>query len=221
MKKNNTRLLVIPLILSALWSCSVLHRSYKPGDTLILQPGPKEGIDAYIENWSGENYPNRNWGGYDAFAASAWTAKGSELTVRCLMKFDLHKITPGTRIRKAALSLYAVSTPGIGSGHSAMSGPNDFLLMKVTSPWDEYKVTWNTQPSVTDENEVRLPGTTSELKDYENIDLTAMVQEMIDNPTENYGIMIRLAEESYYRRVIFGSSDNAVSRKRPKLVIDF
>lgn len=137
------------------------------------------------------------------------------------MKFDLHKIPPGTPIKKATLSLYAVSTPGIGKGHSTMSGPNDFLLMKVTSPWDEYKVTWNTQPTVTDENEVKLPATKGKMQDFKNIDVTSLIQEMINEPSENYGFEIRLVNENHFRRVLFGSSDNANAKKRPKLVIEF
>jgi hypothetical protein len=218
------RTLIIPFILTlfmAFYSCSLNRKCFKSGDILTLQPGAKDGIDAYIENYQGDNYPNRNWGDYDAFAAVAWTAKGDPLTVRCLLKFDLHKIRAKAKIKKATLSLYAVSTPGIGTGHSTLSGPNDFVLKKITSPWEEHKVTWNTQPSVTDKNEIILLATNSETQDFTDIDMTDLVQEMIEKPGGNYGLMISLMNENHYRRVIFGSSDNANSQKRPKLVIEF
>ena len=102
-----------------------------------------------------------------------------------------------------------------------MSGENDFTLNRITSNWDENTVTWNTQPSVSMINEIQLPATTSENQDFIDIDITQWIQEMIDKPAENYGFMIRLKNETYYRRVIFGSSDNANSEKRPKLVIKF
>jgi hypothetical protein len=221
MARNIYLLILFIICFDAFFSCSNLKKCYKGPEILTIQPGPNEGIDSYIENWPGENYTNRNWGSYDAFAAVAWTAKGDALTVRCLLKFNLSNICKYVKIKKARLSLYAVSTPGIGTGHSTMNGPNDFVLQKITSPWDEYKVTWNSQPTITSENEVILPPTTSERQDYTDIDITRMIQEMIQKPSENYGLMIRLLNENYYRRVIFGSSDNADSQKRPKLVIEF
>ena len=68
---------------------------------------------------------------------------------------------------------------------------------------------------------VKLSASTSEMQDYKNIDVTAMIQEMINKPSENYGFMIRLVNENHYRRILFGSSDNANVKKRPKLVVDF
>jgi len=219
MKKAILILLISSLC--GLYSCNTSHKYVKTGKVLTFQPGPKDGIDAYIEDWPGENYPNRNWGNYDAFTAVAWTSHGAPLKVRCLLKFDLRHIHTKSPIRKATLSLYSVGTPGIGPGHSAMSGSNEFVLAKVTSPWDELKVTWNTQPSFTEEAAIRLPETSSEKQDFLDIDVTKMVQDMIDNPENNYGIMIKLANEEYYRRVIFGSSDNNDPMKRPKLTIAF
>jgi len=146
---------------------------------------------------------------------------GRLLTVRCLLKFDLHKIRTKNPIKKATLSLYAVSTAGIGKGHSTLSGSNEFVLVKVTSSWKEHKVTWNTQPCFTEEGTIQLPATSSEMQDFLDIDVTKMVQDMINNPKENYGVMIKLVTEEYYRRVIFGSSDNNDPTKRPKLAIQF
>jgi len=188
---------------------------------LVLQPGGEEGIDAFIEAWPYENYSNTNWSSYKGFAAAAWTAGGIQTTARSLLKFDLKSIPAQKRIRRATLSLYSVSLPYIGEGHSSLSGPNDFIINRVISEWDEKKVTWNTQPRVTREGEIILPPSGSPDQDYTNIDVTELVQFMINNPSKNYGIMIRLLNESYYRSVVFGSSDYPNPEKRPKLVIEF
>ncbi|HNX67702.1 MAG TPA: DNRLRE domain-containing protein, partial [Bacteroidales bacterium] len=188
---------------------------------LVLQPGGEEGIDAFIEAWPYENYSNTNWSSYKGFAAAAWTAGGIQTTARSLLKFDLKSIPAQKRIRRATLSLYSVSLPYIGEGHSSLSGPNDFIINRVISEWDEKKVTWNTQPRVTREGEIILPPSGTPDQDYTNIDVTELVQFMIDNPSKNYGIMIRLLNESYYRSVVFGSSDYPNPEKRPKLVIEF
>jgi hypothetical protein len=221
LKKMRTSILIVLLIcISALFSFTQFKKSPNLEKKLVIQPGPVDGIDAYIEYYDGENYPNRNWGDYDAFTAIAWTA-GEPLIVRSLLKFDFSDLCFKSKIKKATLSLFAVGSKSIGTGHSSMSGPNDFSLMQITSPWDEHEVTWNNQPSVSAENVIHLSATDLESKDYTDIDVTGLVQEMIDNPEKNYGIEIRLNTESYYRRVIFGSSDNANPEKRPKLVIEF
>ncbi len=218
--KNYASVITSILVCSyGLFSCSIVKKNHKTNEIIIFQPGPSEGIDAYIEDWPGDNYRNTNWGDYDAFAAVAWTA-GEPLVVRCLLKFDLTSIATGTKIKNATLSLFSISTPGIGSGHSTMSGSNDFVLKKIVEPWDEYQVTWNTQPATTREYEIKLKGTNIEMKDYTDIDMTRQVQEMINHPEENYGLMICLEDENYYRRVVFGSSDNTDPQKRPKLVIE-
>jgi len=188
---------------------------------LVLQPDGEKGIDAFIEAWPYQNYSNTNWSNYKAFAAAAWTSDGIQTTARSLLKFDLKSIPARKRIRRATLSLYSVSLPYLGEGHSSLSGPNDFIINRVISEWDEKKVTWNTQPRITREGEIILPPSGTPDQDYTNIDVTELIQFMIDNPSKNYGIMIRLLTESYYRSVIFGSSDYPNPEKRPKLVIDF
>ncbi|HUX55281.1 MAG TPA: DNRLRE domain-containing protein [Williamwhitmania sp.] len=218
--KNLNAVISFALIMG-LFSCSTVKNEYKAGKVLTIQPGPNEGTDAFIENWDVANYPNRNWGDCIAFTAVAWTGHGDPQTVRSLISFNLTNIPKKAKIRRATLSLYAVSTPQIGAGHSTLGGPNDFVLNKIISPWDENSVTWNTQPQITSKYEVILPASQFDNQDYLNIDITDMVQEMIKTPSKNFGLMIRLLNENNYRRVIFGSSDNPNSQKRPKLVIEF
>jgi len=219
--KFKTQVLCIMTICFMLAGCSSGKNLTNAYSRLVLQPGGEEGIDAFIEAWPYENYSNTNWSSYKGFAAAAWTAGGIQTTARSLLKFDLKSIPAQKRIRRATLSLYSVSLPYIGEGHSSLSGPNDFIINRVISEWDEKKVTWNTQPRVTREGEIILPPSGSPDQDYTNIDVTELVQFMINNPSKNYGIMIRLLNESYYRSVVFGSSDYPNPEKRPKLVIEF
>lgn len=107
----------------------------------------------------------------------------------------------------------------MGKGHSQIFS-NDFLILKVISPWDEHNVTWNTQPNVSEDDIIFVRGTDEKYKDYQ-IDITKFVKEWIEKPKENYGIMIKLVYEEPYNMVLFGSSDNENPEKRPKLLLEF
>ncbi|MCG8685564.1 MAG: DNRLRE domain-containing protein, partial [Desulfobacterales bacterium] len=187
---------------------------------LVLQPGPAEGKDAFIEEYPEANYSNRNFGNYPEILASAWTADGIPLKIRSLIEFDLAEIPEGTKIKSAKLSLYHAISSGHGLGHSSQSGSNEWLLQRVTSDWSEDKVTWNTRPSFTDQNEVLVSESTDPYQDYVDIDVTSLIQDIIDNPTASFGIQLKLATESYYRKVIFSSSDCSDSTLWPKLVVE-
>ncbi len=64
-------------------------------------------------------------------------------------------------------------------------------------------------------NQVELPASTSQFQDYTNIDITALVQEMINEPSTNYGFMIKLNNENYYRSMLFATSDYSNAAKHP------
>lgn len=218
--KSNICLFCVVILSLGLLSCSSGKNILTVNNRVVLQPDSREGIDAFIESWPYENYSNTNWGDYEAFVAIAWTAGGTPMTARSLMKFDLKAIPSGSKVKRATLSLYSTGLPYIGEGHSDLSGPNDFVINRVISKWDERTVTWNTQPRITREGEIILPPSGSYDQDYIDIDITEMVQAMVRKPSENHGIMIRLLNESYYRGIIFASSDHSDPEKRPRLVID-
>jgi hypothetical protein len=121
-------------------------------------------------------------------------------------------------VNSALLSLYTWNSPSNGQ-HSNQSGANDAYLNKITSPWNEYTVTWNTMPSVSTLNQAYLPASTIVTQDYTNIYVTALVQDMVTNPSANYGLMLQLVTEQFYRKLIFASSDNADPAKHPLLEI--
>jgi hypothetical protein len=138
-----------------------------------------------------------------------------------VLGFDLSFIPANAVIQNANLSLYAWDrTDGMGQ-HQALSGPNGFWLQRITSSWDEASVTWNHQPTVTTTNQAVLPESVSPTQDYTNIDVTAMVQDMVQNPSAGYGMLLRLQDEAYYRRVNFCSSDHPNPGLRPRLAVAY
>lgn len=181
--------------------------------TITLQPDSSGGKDAFIAT-------NVSSGTHQDYLALAWTNSGTDVWARGLLEFDLSSIPHGATIISASLSLY-YSSDSPNDGHSSLSGSNESVLQRITSSWDEHSVTWATQPSTTDTNAVTLAESTSLDQDYPDIDVTALIQDMINNPSTSYGFMFRLVTEIKYRSMLFASSDHPDPAKHPKLVITY
>ena len=180
-------------------------------DCFTLHPNGENGIDAKI--WSVD--PDGNYATDDEFIAAAWTWGGSAGAFRSLLKFDLSGVPSGAEIETATLSLYHNPTSG-SNGHEGANAAN---LQRVTMPWSENTVTWNSQPSTTSANQVALLTSTSETEDYPNVDVTALVQDMVNDPANSHGFMLRLADETAFRSMKFASSDYTDAARRPKLEV--
>ncbi|MCX6233897.1 MAG: PKD domain-containing protein [Bacteroidetes bacterium] len=186
--------------------------------TITLQPGPEDGKDAFISTY----YPDQNYYYHIDYIAMAWTAGGIPFVVRSLIEFDLSVVPSGASIINASLSLYNSPDPTNNHGeHSSLSGPNTCWLQRITDEWDEYTVTWNNQPSTTTLHQVTLKQSVDPHQDYEDIDVTQLIKDIIDNPETGHGFMIRLITEEYYRCMIFASSDHPDPNLHPKLAITF
>ncbi|HNW50887.1 MAG TPA: DNRLRE domain-containing protein, partial [Prolixibacteraceae bacterium] len=137
--------------------------------------------------------------------AMAWTWDGIPGINRGLIKFDLDQLPANSEIVKAELSLYHYEIEDKCWPMSNLSGSNAVYVQRITSDWVEDEVTWNTQPTTTIENQVILPGSSSRTQDYLDIDVTELVNQIVVSG-ENYGFMLQLATEEYYRCMIFCSS---------------
>ena len=129
-----------------------------------------------------------------------------------LMSFDLSAIPPGTVITDARLDLFGCGPFGGGDAASVGDiGHNASYLERITQPWDEYTVTYNTRPHATPEHRVHLLWSTSIDEDYTNVDVTQLVQDMINDPDHSFGIRIRLRNGKPTRALAFWSRDGAPS----------
>lgn len=197
------------------------HQVKAEGTKLTLQPDGICGIDALIGNCVPCGYDTTNFGDAEEFNALAWTNNGAISNHRSLIKFDLTSIPPGSVVIDAKLSLYYNSTSSNANGfQSSLSGPNDAYIQEVNSPWDEHTVNWNNQPGTISTNQAYLPPSLGTNDDY-IVNVTAIIQDQINNPNLNYGMLIRLATESYYRCLLFATSDHPNSALHPKLEVNY
>jgi len=192
---------------------SIVTFSQKTNYTLVLQPGPSQGMDADIRT----DLPDTPNGSSFDFIANAWTAEGNCFNQRSLIKFDFSDIPADAEIINATLFLYT----NLNTGHYQLdSGANASYLLRVIETWDENTVDWANQPQVTFNDPVILEQSISHTQSYE-LDVTNHVRDMVRYPKNNFGWSFRLQTEEKYRCLVFASSDNPMSLWRPKLIIQY
>lgn len=188
--------------------------------SLTLQPDSELGKDAHINS----NFPSTNYGSERGVYSAGWTWSAQYGTVRSFIEFDQSSIPANATILSANLSLFndTGNTLVLTNGkHSNLTASNTSYVSRVTEPWKESLINWNNQPSFTEVGQVPLNQSTSPNQDYQNIDVTSIVQYFVSNPSENHGFVLRLQTEVNYAALIFASSDNINSKSHPKLEITY
>lgn len=180
--------------------------------SLSLQPDGESGKDAIVSKL----VPDNNYSENANIHLYAWTQSGKLNVLRVFMDFDLSSVPAEAQIDSAYLSLYFNKTSQYGSEHK---GETSFKIQCITSDWDESSITWNTQPSTTTSNEVLVDGAVSSTQDFEEIDVTELVEDMILDQENTYGFSLRLQKEEVYKMLLLASSDNADESLRPKLEV--
>ncbi len=164
--------------------------------------------------------PNGNGGNIPMFRASGWTESEETDNFRSLIKFDLYGFIPVGHVVTSAIITFKtdlrwsepheINFPGTHS--------NEVYLEKVTGYWHESGVTWNNQPPTTTEDRVFV---SQSLSVYETkvIDITEFVQDFVDNPSSNYGFMMKLVDESPFAARNYGTTENY--NYAPEITITF
>jgi len=181
-------------------------------DTLVLQPGPVDGIDVTIQDIN----PTSNFNTDNDFHANAWTAQGVSFIDRGLIEFNLTSIPLNATVISATLTFH---TNLNSINYQLNYGDNAAWLIRVLAPWQVDQVTWNTQPEIATSNFINLPQITVNDTVGYNVNVTIDVQNMVTNPGANFGWIIKLQTEAIYIARNFASSDNAVPEWRPKLTV--
>ncbi|WP_297511553.1 DNRLRE domain-containing protein [Flavobacterium sp.] len=187
-----------------------------PCTTVTIQPNATVGKDAFISS----NVLSTGQGNSPELDACAWTIFGTPISIRGLIDFNLSSIPTGATIQSATLTLYnnPNAVNGYANGqHVHVSGSNESVLQRITSPWNE-DVAWNTQPTTTTQNEVTLLQDVDPFQDY-TLDVKNLIQDELANPNSSYGFLLKLKTELPYRLLAFASSDHPNAALHPKLEI--
>jgi hypothetical protein len=190
-------------------------------NVLELQPGPEQGKDAMISDLE----PDRNFGDHKYFEATFLSEP--VLTVmrsnRSLISFSLDSLPKSAIIKNVTLRLsfdipIPVDSTIVYPDPATDVIPYAAVLQQIIEPWDEHKVTWNSQPKTIEMNQVFLY---PYIRNVNFIDLD--VTPLFVNPSASmlpfYGMMFRLWPDNSWPGFRFASSDFPDPVLRPKLII--
>jgi hypothetical protein len=165
--------------------------------------------------------PDNNYGKLEDIHIYSWTQGGVLNVNRVLIDFKLNRIPASAIIDSAFLSLYfnPVSAYNKVGGNKGNQGQDSIVIRRVTSDWNEKDVTWNKQPETTGENQLIIPKTGDATADYTNIDVTNIVQDIVNDDHGRYGIMVRHQNEKPYNVVFFASGNHPNKQLHPTLRI--
>jgi hypothetical protein len=151
------------------------------------------------------NLKNSNYCHYNGLVASSWTFDGIQAPTRTLVRFDLADSLRNRTIVSAKLVLKGYINSSNANVINHPQNNNTIDIIRVPNDWTCSTVTWNNQPTI-GSNFVTLPniGVLTGTNDNQSVDVTPLVQEMLNNG--NFGFLLKAKdEESTYRARWFGS----------------
>lgn len=203
-----------PSLLSA--CIALAFSAIAEAQTTVISINDGIGEDLFVH--SGVAVQNTNFSNVEALNVYAWTNGGVFGIKRAFLRFDLSIVPAGAVVTAARLSLFFNPDDAIESVDEH-SGDNSWVLQRVVGSWDPTITTWNTQPTVTAQNAVTVPATTSSTQDFENIDVTTLVQDMI--VAGESGFRVSLVDEQLYRMLILASGEDTDANRHPRLEVDY
>jgi hypothetical protein len=203
-----------PLVLKIPWG--------PQGRVLVLQPGPEDGKDAMISNLE----PDKNFGGHKYFEATFLSE--DILTVmrsnRSLIFFNLNALPKSAIIKNVILRLtYDLPIP-VDPSYLINTDPSTGavwyggVLQQIVEPWEENKVTWNTQPKSIEANQVFIPPFIRNVN-FIDVDVTRLFVPVQEIAAPNHGMLFKLWPVERFPGFRFASSDFPEPVMRPRLTI--
>lgn len=202
----------------------ILRIPWGSGDWKILelQPGPDAGVDAMVSNLE----PDKNFGSHKYFEATFLPEP--ILTVmrsnRSLIWFDRSSLPNSAVIKKVTLQLFYDLPIPFDNTYLTDVSPipgvewHGGVLQQIVEPWEENKVTWNTQPKTIEANQVYISPFIRNVN-FIIVDVTSLFVPVAEIAAPNYGMMFRLWPTEKFPGFRFASGDYPAELMRPKLTI--
>lgn len=169
--------------------------------TLILRPSQ----DTYVDSAN----PTANFANAGVLRLLRVVLGQTTWEQQSYVQFDLSAIPPGSVILSAELDLF--QTAGT---------TNLVRVHTVVNAWDAAKTTWNNQPATGSVETWRAPATVNQYITYTSGGFLALVQDWVNAPERNFGLMLASGATALSDAREFHSAEHA-SRETPRLRVTF
>ncbi|MBN1400940.1 MAG: DNRLRE domain-containing protein [Anaerolineae bacterium] len=142
------------------------------------------------------------WLGYD-------TVEQDYLAMRILYRFDLPADVDQASVRSARLRLYLVNSFDTDVSRICR-------IYRISSPWEEETVTWNTHPQLAEQHAAASVPDTGDV--WISWDVTTLVRGWLQGAYPNYGLML-IGDETQLNIRVFASREDETYP--PELVIEY
>ncbi len=185
--------------------------------SIVLTPIADDGIGFHAAaNAANKNYNNALWD--IAHVQPGGFGIGLD-TGRTLILFDFKAVPKNIVVKKVSLSLFSYPLKAGPTYHGHSGFDNTAVLQRVTENWLPSKVTWNTRPNVTDQDQVILSKSNGQFQDYVDVDVTNLFLPMVLDNNKNFGVQFKIKNELPTNAMIFCSTKYSDSKKHPQLTI--
>lgn len=134
-----------------------------------------------------------------------FSSESNDRITRGIMQFDISRIPSYALVDSALLTLNAKRPrylwsnfrywPDVSKAHTKFVNQSE--LLQLTQPWNISTTIEGSDLLTTQTGKVTLAASTDTCQNY-NVGLKAMAQNMVANPTSNYGILMRLTNPNLY-----------------------
>ncbi|HDH96772.1 MAG TPA: DNRLRE domain-containing protein [Proteobacteria bacterium] len=161
---------------------SLLDQLYEldDGESVLVQPlGAKPSYDdyLYLDTYVDQASADSNYGTSGELLVGCHESWWTDYEQRGLWG---HYDCPSGTVNSATLKVWIKD--------NRLDTDRAFIVGRPTSPWDEYSVTWNNQPGITDTNSTTFPAGHDHQNMYGSFTATSAVTAVCNGGAANYGI---------------------------------
>lgn len=173
--------------------------------TLVLQPDPTAGKDAYIR----QNSATSNYGSDTTLGANYGSGSGA---LHVLVQFDVSSIPTTSTVNSAQFEYY---------NWGGNAGNFTFAVFQATSTWTESTVNWNSKPTMAASSSTSIisPTTTNVWRVFTG--MGTLTQSWITTPASNFGFYIINQNLDYFYHYHHSSDYTTTPTLRPKFTVDY